>query len=175
MWQRPPRGHGHPQPRTGGAVCQPHRPSAGRRCHRRYPPLRAGRHKACPPIHKNMGRSSMSWLTSLALSFNNLRTKGPHPAHGLRGQHRHHRHRPHHLAVHRRQRLYRRHGALHPERIPAADPEQRRGHHELSVLGQQRRHHSHRPAHRRGRQRTPPAARREWSRSANSSPRWCRA
>ena len=28
-----------------------------------------------PPVHKNMGRSSMSWLTSLALSFNNLRTK----------------------------------------------------------------------------------------------------
>ena len=31
--------------------------------------------KLAPPIHKNMGRSSMSWLTSLALSFNNLRTK----------------------------------------------------------------------------------------------------
>ncbi len=28
-----------------------------------------------PPKHKNMGRSSMSVLTSLALSFNNLRTK----------------------------------------------------------------------------------------------------
>ncbi len=28
-----------------------------------------------PPVHKNMGRSSMSWLTSLSLSFNNLRTK----------------------------------------------------------------------------------------------------
>ena len=28
-----------------------------------------------PPVHKNMGRSSMSLLTSLALSFNNLRTK----------------------------------------------------------------------------------------------------
>ena len=27
------------------------------------------------PIHKNMGRSSMSFFTSLALSFNNLRTK----------------------------------------------------------------------------------------------------
>ena len=27
------------------------------------------------PVHKNMGRSSMSLLTSLALSFNNLRTK----------------------------------------------------------------------------------------------------
>ena len=31
--------------------------------------------KLAPPIHKNMGRSSMSLLTSLALSFNNLRTK----------------------------------------------------------------------------------------------------
>lgn len=31
--------------------------------------------KLAPPIHKNMGRSSMSVLTSLALSFNNLRTK----------------------------------------------------------------------------------------------------
>ena len=31
--------------------------------------------KLAPPVHKNMGRSSMSWLTSLALSFNNLRTK----------------------------------------------------------------------------------------------------
>ena len=42
--------------------------------------------KLAPPIHKNMGRSSMSWLTSLALSFNNLRTKnGPHPAHSLCG------------------------------------------------------------------------------------------
>ncbi|MBQ6223252.1 MAG: ABC transporter ATP-binding protein/permease [Solobacterium sp.] len=28
-----------------------------------------------PPVHKNMGRSSMSFLTALALSFNNLRTK----------------------------------------------------------------------------------------------------
>ncbi len=28
-----------------------------------------------PPVHKNMGKSSMSFLTSLALSFNNLRTK----------------------------------------------------------------------------------------------------
>ena len=28
-----------------------------------------------PPVHKNMGRASMSPLTSLALSFNNLRTK----------------------------------------------------------------------------------------------------
>ncbi len=28
-----------------------------------------------PPVHKNMGRSSMSLLTSLALSFNNLKTK----------------------------------------------------------------------------------------------------
>ncbi len=28
-----------------------------------------------PPVHKNMGRSSMSFLTSLSLSFNNLRTK----------------------------------------------------------------------------------------------------
>ena len=28
-----------------------------------------------PPVHKNMGRSSMSVFTSLALSFNNLRTK----------------------------------------------------------------------------------------------------
>ncbi len=27
------------------------------------------------PVHKNMGKSSMSFLTSLALSFNNLRTK----------------------------------------------------------------------------------------------------
>ncbi|MCD7857342.1 MAG: FtsX-like permease family protein, partial [Clostridiales bacterium] len=28
-----------------------------------------------PPVHKNMGKSSMSFLTSLALSFNNLGTK----------------------------------------------------------------------------------------------------
>ncbi len=28
-----------------------------------------------PPKHKNMGKASMSWFTSLALSFNNLRTK----------------------------------------------------------------------------------------------------
>ena len=28
-----------------------------------------------PPAHKNMGRSSMSFLTALSLSFNNLRTK----------------------------------------------------------------------------------------------------
>ncbi len=28
-----------------------------------------------PPVHKNMGRSSMSFLTALSLSFNNLRTK----------------------------------------------------------------------------------------------------
>ena len=27
------------------------------------------------PMHKNMGRSSMSWFTALSLSFNNLRTK----------------------------------------------------------------------------------------------------
>lgn len=28
-----------------------------------------------PPVHKNMGKSSMSFLTALSLSFNNLRTK----------------------------------------------------------------------------------------------------
>ncbi len=28
-----------------------------------------------PPVHKNMGKASMSFLTALALSFNNLRTK----------------------------------------------------------------------------------------------------
>ena len=28
-----------------------------------------------PPMHKNMGKSSMSYLTALSLSFNNLRTK----------------------------------------------------------------------------------------------------
>ena len=28
-----------------------------------------------PPVHKNMGRASMSYLTALSLSFNNLRTK----------------------------------------------------------------------------------------------------
>ncbi|MCD8144504.1 MAG: ABC transporter ATP-binding protein/permease [Oscillospiraceae bacterium] len=28
-----------------------------------------------PPVHKNMGKSSMSFLTAVALSFNNLRTK----------------------------------------------------------------------------------------------------
>ncbi len=28
-----------------------------------------------PPVHKNLGKSSMSFLTALALSFNNLRTK----------------------------------------------------------------------------------------------------
>ena len=28
-----------------------------------------------PPVHKNLGRSSMSPLTALALSFNNLLTK----------------------------------------------------------------------------------------------------
>ena len=27
------------------------------------------------PVHKNMGRSTMSFITSLSLSFNNLRTK----------------------------------------------------------------------------------------------------
>ncbi len=31
--------------------------------------------KLTPPVHKNMGKSSMSYLTSLSLSFNNLRTK----------------------------------------------------------------------------------------------------
>ena len=31
--------------------------------------------ESTPPVHKNMGRSSMSFLTSLSLSFNNLRTK----------------------------------------------------------------------------------------------------
>ena len=45
------------------------------------------------PVHKNMGRSSMSVLTSLTLSFNNLRTKKHAPAHCLCRFHRHHRHR----------------------------------------------------------------------------------
>ena len=31
--------------------------------------------KLAPPVHKNMGRSSMSFITSLSLSLNNLRTK----------------------------------------------------------------------------------------------------
>lgn len=32
-------------------------------------------HSAKAPVHKNMGKSSMSFLTALSLSFNNLRTK----------------------------------------------------------------------------------------------------
>ena len=31
--------------------------------------------KTKPPVHKNMGKTSMSFLTSLSLSFNNLKTK----------------------------------------------------------------------------------------------------
>ncbi len=31
--------------------------------------------KTAPPVHKNLGRASMSFLTALALSFNNLKTK----------------------------------------------------------------------------------------------------
>ncbi len=38
-------------------------------------PYEPDKTQLAPPIHKNMGRSSMSWLTSLALSFNNLKTK----------------------------------------------------------------------------------------------------
>lgn len=38
-------------------------------------PFKVDSTKLAPPEHKNMGRSSMSLLTSLSLSFNNLRTK----------------------------------------------------------------------------------------------------
>ena len=134
--------------------------------------------KLSPPVHKSMGRSSMSPLTSLGLSFNNLLTKkartlltafagsigiigialiislsagvnqyiddtekstlSEYPlqilssgmdltAHSFCRFHRHHRHRPHHLAVGGRQPVYRRHRKVHPVRIPAANFEQRHG------------------------------------------------
>ncbi len=38
-------------------------------------PYEVNEHALEPPKHKNMGKSSMSFLTALALSFNNLRTK----------------------------------------------------------------------------------------------------
>ena len=38
-------------------------------------PFKVDNKKAPKPEHKNMGKSSMSFLTSLSLSFNNLRTK----------------------------------------------------------------------------------------------------
>lgn len=38
-------------------------------------PFEPEQENAPAPVHKNMGRSSMSWLTSLSLSFNNLLTK----------------------------------------------------------------------------------------------------
>lgn len=47
-----------------------------------------------PLEHRNLGKAKMSFGTSLALSFNNLRTKkGPHSPYSLRRLHRHHRHR----------------------------------------------------------------------------------
>lgn len=38
-------------------------------------PYRVGKEGDKKPEHRNMGKTSMSWLTSLALSFNNLKTK----------------------------------------------------------------------------------------------------
>ena len=38
-------------------------------------PYKVDEQTMAPPRHKNMGRSSMSFLTALSLSFNNLRTK----------------------------------------------------------------------------------------------------
>ena len=38
-------------------------------------PFTVASEKTAPPVHKNMGRSSMSLITALSLSFNNLRTK----------------------------------------------------------------------------------------------------
>lgn len=38
-------------------------------------PYEPGKSEILPPRHENMGKSSMSFLTALALSFNNLRTK----------------------------------------------------------------------------------------------------
>ena len=40
-------------------------------------PFRPDESQLEPPVHMNMGRSSMSLFTSLVLSFNNLRTKKP--------------------------------------------------------------------------------------------------
>ncbi len=91
-----------------------------------------------PPKHKNMGRASMSMLHLSGAELQQpAHQEGPHPAHGLRRLHRHHRHRAHHLALHRRQHLYRRHGAGHPFRVPGADPVHRYGS-RRALLGQQR-------------------------------------
>ncbi len=80
-----------------------------------------------PPVHKNLGRSSMSPLTALALSFNNLLTKkDPHPAHRICGFHRHHRHCAHPFALGRCEQLYPGDGTLHPFGISAADLNHRR-------------------------------------------------
>ena len=73
--QGPPRGHGHPQPRTCGTICHAHRQPARRRDPLRLRPVRRGRDAEQPAVYKTMGRASMSFATSLALSFNNLKTK----------------------------------------------------------------------------------------------------
>lgn len=84
--------------------------------------------KLSPPVHKSMGRSSMSPLTSLGLSFNNLLTKRHAPcSQPLPVPSASYRYRPHHLAVGGRQSVYRRHRKVHPVRIPAANFEQRHG------------------------------------------------
>lgn len=80
-----------------------------------------------PPVHKNLGHSSMSPLTALALSFNNLLTKkDPHPAHRICGFHRHHRHCAHSFALGRCEQLYPGDGTFHPFGISAADLDHRR-------------------------------------------------
>ena len=81
-----------------------------------------------PAVHKNMGHSSMSWWTSLALSFNNLWTKKTRTLlTAFRRLYRHHWHCADHFPVHRCQPVYRRYGTGHPFRVPGADPAQRHG------------------------------------------------
>ena len=77
-----------------------------------------------PPVHKKMGKASMSFLTALSLSFNNLRTKKARTLLTLFCRfHRYHRHRVDSGCVHRRQRLYRWSGGGNPGGISGADPE----------------------------------------------------
>ena len=75
------------------------------------------------PEHKNMGKSSMSFLTALSLSFNNLRTKKARTL--LTSFAGYHRNRLNPGAVHRSEYLYSFGGGRDAVGISAADPEYR--------------------------------------------------
>ena len=119
--QRPPRHHGHAQPRARPRLCHAHRGARGRPHHGRFRPRRAlrareARGEAAAPHAHGLPHGARPLVQQPHDQ------EGPHPHDGLRGLDRHHRHRRDPRARERRERLHPQRRGGHALDLPAHDP-----------------------------------------------------